>query len=72
MVFDPFRTQKSLRVPAGVMATECRHSSEMAVEEQETIIMNRAMKKKEVRRLVRRGSVDVNDGGYLPLSFIIL
>ena len=29
------------------MATECRHSSGMAVDEQETIMMNRAMKKKE-------------------------
>ena len=33
--------------PPGVMATECRHSSGMAVDEQETIMMNRAMKKKE-------------------------
>ena len=33
--------------PPGVMATECRHSSEMALDEQETIMMNRAMKKKE-------------------------
>lgn len=37
-------------ISQGVMATECRHSSQMAAEEQETIIMNRAMKKKEEER----------------------
>eukprot|EP00435_Cladocopium_sp_Y103_P040570 s1822_g11.t1 len=42
-------------ISQGVMATECRHSSEMAAEEQETIIMNRAMKKKEtaMKRVIK-------------------
>lgn len=42
-------------ISQGVMATECRHSSQMAAEEQETIIMNRAMKKKEtaMKRVIK-------------------
>jgi len=48
-MFVVTRYLKIHSVSPGVMATECRHSSQMAAEEQETIIMNRAMKKKEVR-----------------------
>lgn len=46
---------ESFVISQGVMATECRHSSEMAAEEQETIIMNRAMKKKEtaMKRVIK-------------------
>lgn len=42
-------------ISQGVTATECRHSSGMAVDEQETIMMNRAMKKKEtaMKRVIK-------------------